>query len=195
MHKLKKAAVAAVAGASLLVGGLGSLAFWQDPEESPGGTITSGSLDLVPTDCEAWEVDGVVRDLATFRIVPGDVLTRSCDFTVDLVGDNLETALAFDAPDLTQSTLADELTFGAQYAVNPPATDPVFEPLPAGDATLTDDLADGDEIEVQYRVELPFDGNETVPGVDNDSNSGEEFNPGPELTAVLTDLTVTLRQV
>lgn len=192
MRTSTKSALAAVAGAGLLLGGLGSLAYWEDEETAGGGTVTAGSLDLAAPVCQSWQEGGADVDLATFTMVPGDELTRSCDFAVDLAGQNLETSLGFDVPSLATSTLADELTFGATYAVDP-ATEADYGVLSAATPTVTT-LADEDVITVRYRVALPFGGNEVgAPGVDNDSNSGADLSPGA-LTAVLGDLQLTLTQ-
>lgn len=193
MRKSYKAAAAAIVGTGLVLGGLGSLAYWQDDEAAEGGTITSGSLDLGAPVCGDWvDAAGEVVDLATFRIVPGDVLTRSCDFEIELIGDNLQTALTFASPDLDASVLAGELDFAASYAVGADAPLELADD-DADNPTVTT-LADGDTISVDYAVELPFGGNEAdAPGVDNDSNSGLEFGGG-ELSAVLDDLTLTVIQ-
>jgi alternate signal-mediated exported protein len=197
MRNSIKAALAATAGGGLLLGGAGSLAYWQDAETDGPHTITSGQLDLSEPVCTDGWTDGTATnlDLAAFRIVPGDTLTRSCDFTVAIAGDNLLTELAFTKPALDTNTLAGELDYSATYDLNA---------LGAADLGLYDNgnpaienLADGDVITVEYTVALPFE----VGVVNNDSNSGAEFTAGDtglvggELTAVLSALTLTVNQV
>lgn len=194
MNSSTKAVLAAAAGAILLVGGYGSLAFWQDSEAAPDATITSGTLDLSAPVCTAWRAGSADVDLATYRVVPGDVLTRSCTFTADVAG-RVRTAVTFVPPALDTSTLAGELTFGATYARNAGAAAPL-DGYDNADPAVTD-LLDGDRLRVDYRVTLPFGS-----AVDNDSNSAPEFTTAAtgkgaagELTAVLDALTVTVTQV
>ncbi len=199
MKNSVKAALAAVAGGTLVIGGFGSLAYWEDAETEDGSTITSGELDLSAPDCpDGWVNDGATVALGSFRMVPGDVLTKTCEVTVSAVGDNLTTKLAFVKPSLDTNTLAGELDYGATYARNggTPANLAAYDNA----APTITNLADGDTISVSFRVELPFNGNEAVGNVDNDSNSGAEFTSGAtglvggELTAVLSDLTLTATQ-
>ncbi|UGT62825.1 alternate-type signal peptide domain-containing protein [Nocardia asteroides] len=103
MDKRGKAALAAGAAAILLLGGAGSLAFWQDSTQSGGGTITAGELALspcVPVGTTGWEdiTGGTAEpiDVASFRIVPGDTLRYTCTTTVSADGDNLTATLAAD---------------------------------------------------------------------------------------------------
>jgi len=91
MNKLAKAAVASGAGLLLLLGGAGTLAYWNDSATVSGGTITAGNLEIVDNGDGEWtDQDDDVIDLSTFHAVPGDVLTytQTLDLIVD--GDNLE---------------------------------------------------------------------------------------------------------
>lgn len=196
MRNSIKAALAATAGGALLLGGAGSLAYWQDAETEGAHTITSGRLDLSAPDCgNGWNDGTGDIDLAVFRIVPGDTLTMACEFTVDAAGDNLLTELAFTKPALDSNTLAGELDYSATYELNTlgPAD---LGPYDNGAPAITN-LDDGDVITVEYTVALPFE----VGVVNNDSNSGAEFTSGDtglvggELTAVLSALTLTVNQV
>ena len=46
MNKLVKGSIAAAAGISLLMGGAGSLALWNDSVTVNAGTVSSGTLDV-----------------------------------------------------------------------------------------------------------------------------------------------------
>jgi alternate signal-mediated exported protein len=46
MNSTTKGSLAAVVAALLLTGGAGTLAYWNDTENVPGGPISSGQLDL-----------------------------------------------------------------------------------------------------------------------------------------------------
>ncbi|WP_207837933.1 alternate-type signal peptide domain-containing protein [Williamsia soli] len=119
MKKQTKAAVAAGAGAVLLLGGLGSLAFWNDSATSPGGSISSGELSL--DDCTGGGVwtdvnnDTTIASIAAFRIVPGDVVSYACETAVNATGDNLTATLSANIGAVTGDA---EL----QAALNPSVT-------------------------------------------------------------------------
>ena len=88
MNKTTKGAIAAAAAAVLLLGGAGSLAYWTDDATVPGGQVASGHLALltdgVNTGCSAWTLDGGdPYTPGTTLLVPGDVLTQDCLFTLD----------------------------------------------------------------------------------------------------------------
>lgn len=98
MKKSTKGAVAAAAAAVLLLGGAGSLAYWSADGTVAGATINSGSFSLTEvTPCAdaTWTLDSLedaadeTFDPAIDTIVPGDVLTKECDFTLEAVGNHL----------------------------------------------------------------------------------------------------------
>ncbi|MFV9432145.1 alternate-type signal peptide domain-containing protein [Rhodococcus aetherivorans] len=108
MKKQTKGAIAAGAGAILLLGGLGSLAFWNDQTDGDAGTITSGQLAL--GECAGggtWTDVGnggtAIADISSFRIVPGDTVRYTCDSTLTAEGDNLEATLTANLNDVTGS--------------------------------------------------------------------------------------------
>lgn len=120
MNKTAKGLVAAAAGGILLLGSAGSVAYWQSTQDVPGGTINSGHLRLV-TDatnagCGAWTLDTAEDAPTTYTegdpLVPGDVLSKSCAFTVEATGNHLRATVSATAPQVT-GTLADALTVGA----------------------------------------------------------------------------------
>lgn len=100
MKKQTKAAIAAGAGALLLLGGAGSLAYWNDTTTVPGGTIASGELSLAPCVGGGTWTDvnngNAAIDISTFRIVPGDSVAFDCSTTINATGDNLEATLTAD---------------------------------------------------------------------------------------------------
>jgi alternate signal-mediated exported protein len=78
LNSTTKGSLAAVVAALLLTGGAGTLAYWNDTENVPGGPISSGQLDLGTPACGAgWVLDGGAT-LTTQLIVPGDTLTKTC---------------------------------------------------------------------------------------------------------------------
>lgn len=95
MNKTTKGAIAAAAAGALLLGGIGSLAYWTDSDPVGGGTFTAGSLSLTPLNgCDTWNLDtaepgGSPFDPGADRLVPGDVVSKVCTFTIAADGTHL----------------------------------------------------------------------------------------------------------
>jgi alternate signal-mediated exported protein len=170
MKKTTKGALAATAAGVLLMGGAGTLAYWTDSVDVPGGTVASGSLDLGNPACGVgWTLDGGTPYVAQ-QLVPGDTLTKVC--TIDLVaqGEHIGADLTVATPTWTAANgLTAELTPSATFLVNGVATSHVTE---------TDDI-NGSEIEATLTV--VFDG----PAATNASQS---------LSATLNAVTVAATQ-
>lgn len=107
MKKSTKGAVAAAAASVLLLGGAGSLAFWTSTATVAGSAISSGTLALTNGDCgDGWILDGgeIVGDVALVdSIVPGDVLTKTCTYTINAAGDHLRATLDAEGADATDA--------------------------------------------------------------------------------------------
>jgi len=126
MNKSTKGALAAVAAGVLLLGGAGTLAFWTDSETVTGGNLASGHLDIATdgtnTGCAAWKLDSGESVPVTYAegdpLVPGDVLSRHCAFTIDAAGNHLRATIAATGG-TASGALADALTVGtANLQVN-----------------------------------------------------------------------------
>jgi alternate signal-mediated exported protein len=147
MKKSTKGALATSAAAVLLLGGAGTLAYWNDSGTVPGGTIQSGQLRLGPPSCgSGWTLDGGAA-FTTQLLVPGDTLTKTC--TVDLVatGAHLGADLAVGTPTWAATNpLTSELTPSATFTVNGVAKAHV---------TSADDTGTS---EIQASVVVVFDG-------------------------------------
>ncbi|MBY4129701.1 alternate-type signal peptide domain-containing protein [Rhodococcus fascians] len=168
MNKATKGAVAAGAAAVLLLGGLGSLAVWNDSETLGGGTITSGDLRLTLVENSvnwqdvSYDVTPVDINIDTFRIVPGDTVAYTADFLVEAEGENLTANLTAD----TSTILADDDPASAQLlaAITPvvTATDEDDNPLPtdgAGTAVITRTTSDPADQTITVEVRFTFDRN------------------------------------
>ena len=119
MKKSTKGAFAAGSAAVLLMGGVGTLAYWNDSETVTGTTIGSGRLDLEVVDCDDWQLDadgGAGGDLGSREIVPGDSLTKTCTYTLTAEGDHLEASLGITTPNWT-GALASKVTTAATFTV------------------------------------------------------------------------------
>lgn len=168
MNKATKGAIAAGAAAVLLLGGLGSLAVWNDSETLGGGTITSGdlSLELVPNTA-AWVdasddvnggVDLPIADIANFRVVPGDVVAYTAQFDIKAEGNNLTANLTADTANVTAGTDSDELLAAITTSVS--ATSPTLGALPTtgtGAAVITAPNTAAEDQRITVRVEFAFD--------------------------------------
>ncbi|MFF1555569.1 alternate-type signal peptide domain-containing protein [Rhodococcus erythropolis] len=154
MKKTTKGTLAVGAAAILLMGGMGSLALWNDSEAAPADTITNGELDIalvgeagVWTDISPDSNAPGVIDPAVFRMVPGDVLQYDASFLISADGDNLAATITADQQSITRSAGLTEL--------NTPVVVTALvngEELPA--TTITE-ANDGDTVDV--RITLTFD--------------------------------------
>lgn len=128
MNRLTKGAVALTGAGVLLIGGAGTLAFWNDTATVAGGTVNSGQLKLTDTtaggSCAAagWTLDSGEAtanepfDPATDTLVPGDVLTKTCTYSINAVGNHLRATLSATGGAAT-GTLSSALTTSATFTV------------------------------------------------------------------------------
>ncbi|MCU1417848.1 MAG: hypothetical protein JWP32_2022 [Schumannella sp.] len=105
MNKLVKGAIAGAAGIVLLMGGAGSLAYWNDSANAGpsagSNSITAGTLTISAVNAGAWTkgfynaagtvvtAPAAVASLAAVRIVPGNRLVYTQSFNVVGTGDDL----------------------------------------------------------------------------------------------------------
>ena len=173
MNKTAKGALAAAAAGALLLGGAGSLAYWTGTQDVPGGTFTGGYLRINDVDCAtaAWTIDGGAA-YTSQRIVPGDVLTKTCDFTIDGVGDHMTVSLDTATPGWSSSNaLTDDLAVAAS-----------FMGLTSG--ALSDPAVVAKDETVTATITVTFD-----------PTSGNETNvPTAGLAAALDSVTITATQ-
>lgn len=155
MKNSTKGAIAAGASAVLLLGGAGSLAYWNATGDIGGGTITAGELTLTESTPGTWTLNGApVTDVSAVRVVPGDTLLFTGAWTIGATGDNLEATV--DVTGLEgQGGLADDVTITDTYTV---------DGTPLG-GQITDDN-DGDVLAAEVVVDFPFG-----TGVDNTSQA------------------------
>lgn len=95
MNKLLKGAIAGAAGLTLLLGGAGTFALWNDSASITGGNIQSGELTLAGGGAGVWKdaANATILTIADYKIVPGDVLTYTKDLTVTATGATLKADL------------------------------------------------------------------------------------------------------
>ena len=126
MRRSTKGALAASAAATLLLGGAGSLAYWNSTQTINGGSIASGTLTLTQESgqtCSAWTLDAAggptTYDPGTTLVVPGDVITKTCDYTVTAKGAHLAAVVSMDDTSITgDADLASALAASAAYTLD-----------------------------------------------------------------------------
>lgn len=96
MNRLLKGAIAGAAGVALLLGGAGTLAYWNTSAGLVGGQVVSGTLQIDTVGTAS--VTHLATGATVQRIVPGDtiVVTQAVDITA--TGDNLKAKLEVDVP-------------------------------------------------------------------------------------------------
>lgn len=180
MNKFTKASIATGTGIVLLLGGAGTLAYWNAEATTDAGSITAGTLTIASENDGEWEdissdsvAPGVI-DAGTFLVVPGDTLTYTETFEVGATGDNLVAEVEADASSIDKGAWGAALT--ATTALSIGGT-PVTEITSAND---------GDIVTVVVTLTFDFAGLGVDAPVDNDTQ-----------TAVvdLTDLAIVLTQV
>lgn len=92
MQKTTKAVIAVGAATVLMLGGGGSLAFWQKSVDSSATTFQTGYMSM-DSQSKSWSVNGVpAPDLSGITIVPGDVIVYEERIRVEGSGSNLHLA-------------------------------------------------------------------------------------------------------
>jgi alternate signal-mediated exported protein len=166
MNKSTKGAVAAAAAGILLVGGAGTLAYWNATGTVQGGAINSGRLALINPGPQSWELNGAPAD-GTVVLVPGDELVFSGSYEIDAAGDNLEASVG--------------VTGGAESGGLAPFVDTTVDASIAGTpVTAITEANDGDTVDVRATIDFPF-------GTTADNASQDQ-------TLDLSDITITLTQ-
>ncbi|MGO4258586.1 alternate-type signal peptide domain-containing protein [Marmoricola sp. RAF53] len=171
MKKSTKGALAAAAAGTLLLGGAGSLAYWTETRTVAGSDLNAGHLNLSSQTCDGvWTLDSGESAPATYTegdpLVPGDVLSRTCTYTIAASGNHLRATVGATDSSVTGG-LAGTFTVGT--------TDVTVGGNPVTEIT---EANDGDTLSVT--VTATFNSGVT----DHEDASGS-----------LSDVTVTLSQV
>ncbi|MBW8750057.1 MAG: alternate-type signal peptide domain-containing protein [Propionibacteriales bacterium] len=173
MKKTTKGALAAAAAGTLLVGGAGTLAFWTDAVTIGGTDVSSGHLKLVDASCAGWKIDGGAN-YTNQLLVPGDTLTRHCEYTLDAAGSHLTAKFNVDPGSgfTGDPELLAEASLTAAYDVD---GTPVLANTPTP-------ITDGQVVAVDLKIDWPL---------------GSENNTSNDLggfSAALADVNVTVTQ-
>jgi alternate signal-mediated exported protein len=176
MNKTTKGALASGVGVLLLLGGAGTMAFWSDSKTIPGGAINAGHLRIIADGtnkgCDPWKLDSGEDAPVTYSVgdplVPGDVLTRDCAFTVQAVGDHLRATVGISAVNFTGGNFAG--------ALNASVSDVAIDGTPVTSFTEADDGG-----KLTAGVTITFD--------------SSSLNGTEDLSTLLNTLTLTATQV
>jgi alternate signal-mediated exported protein len=166
MKSTIKGVLAGAAGVLLLLGGGGTLAYWNAQGTVTGGTVNSGRLALTNPAAGAWTLNGSPVT-GTVTIVPGDALRYAGAYDLVAEGDNLQASVGVTGGS-GSGTLSSFVTTSVSATLDGAAV------------TTVTDADDGKRLAVGVDVDFPFGGT-----VDNASQG---------LSLDLSDIAVTLTQ-
>jgi alternate signal-mediated exported protein len=170
MDQSIKGALAAASAGVVLVGSLGSLAYWNATGTFDGDTIESGRLALTDSGDMEWLLNGVSIESDDVTLVPGDSLTFTDSLVVVAEGNNIEAEVDVTGGGFT----------GALATYLDTDLDLTLEGAALADGADIDETNDGDTILVEGSIDFEF-------GTDVDNAS-----QGKVVT--LSDLVITLTQ-
>ncbi|MCC9053337.1 alternate-type signal peptide domain-containing protein [Microbacterium sp. F2E] len=110
MNKLAKGSVAAGVAVLLLLGGGGSLAYWNDKAGLTGAQIEAGELTLAVED-GAWS-----DDIALW--VPGDTDTYTANLSLTATGDHMKGEITVDQSSIVFAPTTASSAFTVTFAPN-----------------------------------------------------------------------------
>jgi alternate signal-mediated exported protein len=203
MNKTTKAAVATATGIVLLMGGAGSLAYWDSSANTGNGssqTISAGTLNITAANSGSWTkglydnsnavkvAPAAVADITTVKIVPGNRLVYTQTFNVTATGNDLFFTVTPTNGTLGATTngLAGRLTSTFTVDSTGLVTSSIGNSTTAGTYKVTGAGATGTgTITVTWTINWPF-GDSTSVTADNAAKLG---------TVLLNQGAVTLTQV
>lgn len=115
MNHMMKGAIAGATGIALLMGGFGTYAVWSDSENLAANGVQSGQLNI-DTSAGTYDDDSTAAAgdwSASDKMVPGDVVTYTQEFTIKGDGKNLEGTISYTEPSLT-STFSPNLDYSVE---------------------------------------------------------------------------------
>lgn len=181
MNKVTKASIAAAAGVVLLMGGAGSLAYWNDTANTSanGSTITAGTLSIAAVGTGSWTkglynaagtqtvAPAAVTTLSDVRIVPGNRLTYTQTFNITASGDDLfftvsktdgvvGTPASPTAADTALATQINASSVPSKFTVTSVSGGNVTTSTTAGTYKLSSNTGGPSTITVTWIVDFPF---------------------------------------
>jgi len=181
MNKLVKGSIAGAAGIILLMGGAGSLAYWNDTATAgPGAgsnSITAGTLTVTAVDAGSWTkgfydaagtvvtAPAAVASLAAVRVVPGNRLVYTQSFDIVATGDDLYFTIGSTAGAVSAATAgAADTALAAQvnasgttaFSVSSVTGGTVVAATTPGTYKVSSNAGTASTISVTWTVDFPF---------------------------------------
>jgi alternate signal-mediated exported protein len=181
MNKLVKGTIAGAAGIILLMGGAGSLAYWNDSATAgPGAgsnSITAGTLTVTAVNAGSWTkgfynaagtvvtAPAAVGSLAAVRVVPGNRLVYTQNFNLVATGDDLYFTIGSTAGAVTAATAsAADVALAAQinaagltaFSVGSVSGGTVIPATTPGTYKVSSNAGTPSTIAVTWTVDFPF---------------------------------------
>jgi len=181
MNKLVKGSIAGAAGIILLMGGAGSLAYWNDSATAgPGAgsnSITAGTLTVTAVNSGSWTkgfynaagtvvtAPAAVASLAAVRVVPGNRLVYTQSFDLVATGDDLYFTIGSTAGAVSAATAgAADVALAAQinasgttaFSVSSVSGGTVVAATTPGTYKVSSNAGTPSTITVTWTVDLPF---------------------------------------
>jgi alternate signal-mediated exported protein len=149
MNKFAKGSLAAGAGIVLLLGGAGTLAYWNSEVELSGGSINTGQLDLATSEVTAPDAPALW--------VPGDEVTYTTNLLLTAEGDNLEGEIVLDADSVDLAGEgADAITLSVEPGTGALPTGVEYDEALGGFRFANLTGTDAHSIPVEITVSFPF---------------------------------------
>jgi alternate signal-mediated exported protein len=181
MNKLVKGSIAGAAGIILLMGGAGSLAYWNDSAVAgPGAgsnSITAGTLTVTAVNSGSWTkgfynaagtvvtAPAAVASLAAVRVVPGNRLVYTQQFNVVGTGDDLYFTIGSSAGAVSAASVAAvDVALAAQinasgttaFAISAISGGTVVPATTPGTYKVSSNAGTPSTITVTWTVDFPF---------------------------------------
>ena len=124
MNKAVKGTIAVGVAGALLMGGAGSLAYWQVQQDGGAINFQTGWLTMQAGRAKTWTVNGETlpsnEDFSNIRVVPGDTLVYTEEERIEMGGTNLFVSVTPEMGTLTATDGPDGLdtTAGVNAALN-----------------------------------------------------------------------------
>jgi len=146
MKKTTKGAFAAGTAAVLLLGGTGTLAYWNATDTNDPGAIGSGRLALL-NETGVWQLNGgVVADPTAVVLVPGDEVSFAGSYEIDAAGDNLQATVSVTGAS-EAGTLASHVTTTSTFTL---------DGVELTGAEVVTEEDDGELLAVAIDIDFPF---------------------------------------
>lgn len=206
MNKLVKGAIAGGAGIILLMGGAGSLAYWNDTANTGPATgansITAGTLTITAANAGSWTkgmynnagtqtvAPAAIASLAAVKVVPGNRLVYTQNFNISGTGDDLfftigkvDGAVTAASSSTQDVALRDAINNSAAstYALSTVSGGTVVASTTAGVYKVSSNSGANSTVTVTWTINIPFGAS-----ADNSTKTG---------AVNLTQGSITLTQV